>query len=1370
MRGRPNNRRQVAGNVRCYLAHYVQLCSESPDHYRHQPNLRMLDAISRTLEAVYRRMGINMQQVSQLTSRREGAVDDGQPAAQIASSVPSSAIQTLPYNTRSLTWNSSWTRNKEEKYCYCGENKQSPALQCNLCKNWFHQDCTTDVVPKDGQGFLPFQVNYKFACAICSSTDRERFELVTCSWIDSVMGAMGNLVWETQRDMFKVVEVGDHLEEHWDILCYRREKKPNWRGPLNSYFTNNKDRFNQEKPFWGLADPQPDGHGPVLQPCRVLRGAARPPPQNYAKSATTGEVWRPPAGDRRTKSGRLVKAKQYNDAGDELEDDPMPMLQHRTHAPAQMDQLAEPVPEQDVCGVCNCGERTLGSPSRNKLVCVKCDEDRHADPKIPIGKPVWEAQVQKDDDPVPYALYLCEKCNADVVTVGSYEWQRGNQKIACTEFTPSEHADPTEGWVECEFCETWYHQVCVRWEEQIHGADWPVCCPSPECRAKAEAKFGREKIEKASLQINATDLPGSQLSRYLEKTLATEVFGGMDAHGVTIRVISNVKRSVSVTEKIGQRYKRDEATRELPYMQKNVFAFYTCPDGSQVAFFSLMAQEYGADCPAPNTNTAYISYLDSNQLYHCAGCNAHNDRLGPDWWIKQNDARQKVCSTPEACKAERRKIYHTLFIGYLDYLKQRGLERSYIWVMPPETRDQDYVFFCRPKEMHIPTAKELEMWYIRVLEEAKDKGVITSFEDNTGRRLSPRASRTAQKDARKPGFLFRSSSAGTPKGTSGKGGQDEQDETDGRPTKRLRGAGLVDLATDGEDAPSTGGDDHKPARTTGFMEIGLEMDPMGMMNERQPLSPLSPRSQATTTDGGSGTPPRSLRHMPIFNGDFLAEVIDEVLATVKDSDEDDAAAEGGQPEAAGNSVAAAPSAGETAVDKSPPRPMLKRTHSDRLVDEVEKRMLDRRMGSYIVCYFDTDAPKATGSITTDDPERSIDSKESLMTLDRRENLVRLCADRHYQFNTMRHGKFSTMMLLHYWMNKVELKMVTKQRISLQSDTHRHASAEEAMSAQTDTAAAATGSMEVSFDDQKNKEQTNAWQQKLQQRRAQSTGPSSGGGAAAAAAPGWGGAGMLADTSGTVPPLPPPPAAAPHSAQQPQQSLQQMAPPPLPPQPQQQQLYAQQRRQQQQQQQQQQQMPFQQPAQQQMPFQQQLPGTAQQMMAPVPSQQQQQQQQHQQQQQQHQQGAPGAGGPPCTTNDFDRLIVDQLQQVLLSLGGNSQLEVVRAFVVAQRQQGMAPHLRVSRLVSKLVKLLGIDIVCQATTPVVGLQQSSQIERLMLGGLFAQLSPEQRQQLQAIAAQRGLSHAVRHSAVWVGLEPMSKALCDVIDYVLTASSGR
>jgi hypothetical protein len=167
------------------------------------------------------------------------------------------------------------------------------------------------------------------------------------------------------------------------------------------------------------------------------------------------------------------------------------------------------------------------------------------------------------------------------------------------------------------------------------------------------------------------------------------------------------------------------------------------------------------------------------------------------------------------------------------------------------------------------------------------------------------------------------------------------------------------------------------------------------------------------------------------------------------------------------------------------------------------------------------------------------------------------------------------------------------------------------------------------------------------------------------------------------------------------------------------------------------------------------------MAPQP----QQPQQPQQLQQQQQQRRPF---PACTTKDFDRLIVDQLQQTLLSLGGNQQLDVVRRFVVSQRQQEVAPHLRVSRLVTKLVKLLGIEVMCQATTQVVG-AQVGQIERMTLGGMRDQLTAEQRQRLQEIAQRGGgLGQAVQQAATCVGLQAISQGLCDVIDYTLTAQN--
>ena len=146
--------------------------------------------------------------------------------------------------------------------------------------------------------------------------------------------------------------------------------------------------------------------------------------------------------------------------------------------------------------------------------------------------------------------------------------------------------------------------------------------------------------------------------------------------------------------------------------------------------------------------------------------------------------------------------------------------------------------------------------------------------------------------------------------------------------------------------------------------------------------------------------------------------------------------------------------------------------------------------------------------------------------------------------------------------------------------------------------------------------------------------------------------------------------------------------------------------------------------------------------------------------------------PCSTGEFDRLVVDELQPTLLGIGGGSdiQLQQVRSFVVGQRNQGLAPHIRCARLVSKLVPLLGIEAMTLATAAVVSIGRS-QLERMVLDNLLPKLSQEQRYQAQALIAggAGGLSHALRYAGGCVPLDLVSKEICDVVDFILTARNA-
>ena len=200
------------------------------------------------------------------------------------SSRPPKPTPKFVYDVESLTWTDDHRRNAESKYCYCGTDKQEPCVQCTVCKQWFHKGCTSDVVPKDGKGWVEFQVNYRFTCKLCSR--KESFELTKSTWLESILGSFQNLMWTTQRGMFKVAEITDHLDAHWDALCYQRDRGDNkrWKFSLNSYLTNNSRKFDRpEKFFWALANPKKDPFGPAVQPCKLFKSATRAEPPAHLR-------------------------------------------------------------------------------------------------------------------------------------------------------------------------------------------------------------------------------------------------------------------------------------------------------------------------------------------------------------------------------------------------------------------------------------------------------------------------------------------------------------------------------------------------------------------------------------------------------------------------------------------------------------------------------------------------------------------------------------------------------------------------------------------------------------------------------------------------------------------------------------------------------------------------------------------------------------------------------------------------------------------------------------------------------------------------------------------------------------------------------
>ena len=262
-------------------------------------------------------------------------------------------------------------------------------------------------------------------------------------------------------------------------------------------------------------------------------------------------------------------------------------------------------------------------------------------------------------------------------------------------------AIPEEGWVECDKCERWIHQVCALFNGRKNKNAVAYNCPS----CHIEDRKQKKQLQPSAEVKQAADLAKCTLSRFLEngvqkhlereyESMAAEQKVDVDkiekVLPYTIRVVSNTEKKQMVRDGFYDRYKSQDYPSEFLARSKCILLFQKI-EGADVLLFGMYVFEFGKHCPQPNQRRVYISYLDSVQYL-----------------------RPRSFRTP---------VYQAILVEYLRYVKMRGFHTAHIWSCPPQKGD-DYIFYIHPDNQKTPPAARLAEWYNCVLMKAMKEGIV----------------------------------------------------------------------------------------------------------------------------------------------------------------------------------------------------------------------------------------------------------------------------------------------------------------------------------------------------------------------------------------------------------------------------------------------------------------------------------------------------------------------------------------------------------------------------------------------------------------------------------------------------------------------